>query len=338
MNKKTYLIAGLLGFIILTGAACTTTENTNVQQETASASQTYTSDYGFEIQYPQDWRVILEIDSKTVDYPTDAVLKVSFGSEARGESSEGASDGEWFVSVYNGDMPSKSIAGLITGTGTQFSDRAEKTENITINGIPAIKAVITTPSNPSWVYEAVLIEQEDRVFFITNGAIENDSFDEFYNSFKRVEQVVEESTETSTADVITYKQFTAGDTGMIFDIPNDVTVADNVNGVPDLWKFIYNENSYLILYSEARGDISLAWASRDEGEVTVTNHDNITVYSENGFAHTAAYFLQPHPLANITITKLVGTGLKPDGDYSSDLDEVYQRLVSSVRLDGIAAF
>ncbi|MDP3970589.1 MAG: hypothetical protein Q8P90_02720, partial [bacterium] len=51
---------------------------------------------------------------------------------------------------------------------------------------PAIKAVITTPSNPSWVYEAVLIEQEERVFFITNGAIENDSFDEFYNSFKRI--------------------------------------------------------------------------------------------------------------------------------------------------------
>lgn len=191
MNRKIPFLLSLVGLTLFVGAACKTAENTNSPVETATNWQTYTSDYGFEVQYPEDWKVRLEIDSKEVTYMedpalTDPVFKVSFGTVTRAESSEGASDGEWFVSVYDGDMPAKSIDGLITGTGTYYSDRQEKREDIIINGIPAIKATITTPSDPSWVYEAVLIEQDDRVFFLSNGAIKNDSFDEFYNSFKRI--------------------------------------------------------------------------------------------------------------------------------------------------------
>ncbi|MDP3970588.1 MAG: hypothetical protein Q8P90_02715 [bacterium] len=156
-----------------------------------------------------------------------------------------------------------------------------------------------------------------------------------------VKKVVEPTLKLNAVDVtsaITYKQFTAGDTGVIFDVPSDVTVTENMNGVPGLSKFIYNDSSYLVSYSAEQGDNELAWGGNVENQYTATKHDNINVYSENGYARTAAFFLQPHPLANITVTKKVGAAYKPDSETSSDLDEVYQRLVSSVRLNGIAAF
>ncbi|MDP2704627.1 MAG: hypothetical protein Q8P01_05495 [bacterium] len=141
----------------------------------------YESDYGFQIQYPQDWKVVNELDSKKVSYPTTILLSVAFGTGTYGY--EGY-DGEWFVFIY--DKSSASVEGLIQDMGKQFSDRQEKRERITINGVSALKVVVTTPSIPSWVYEAVVVEQGNRIYYISNGAQQNDLFDEFYGSFRLV--------------------------------------------------------------------------------------------------------------------------------------------------------
>ena len=171
----------------------TTQQNTNVgtqptqtntppkttPAQPASTWQTYRSSYGFEIQYPQGWKIVNELDSKKVSYPTTILLSVSFGTGTYGN--EGY-DGEWFVFVR--DKSSASVEGLIKDMGKQFSDRQEKRENITINGVSALKVIVTTPSTPSWVYEAVIVEKGNSIYFVHNGAIKNDLFDKFYSSFK----------------------------------------------------------------------------------------------------------------------------------------------------------
>lgn len=107
------------------------------------------------------------------------MLLVSFGTGTYGN--EGY-DGEWFV--FAQDRSSASVEGLIKDMGKQFSDRQEIRENIIINRTPAVKVLVTTPSIPSWVYEAVIVEKGNRIYLVDNGAIKNDLFFEFYNSFK----------------------------------------------------------------------------------------------------------------------------------------------------------
>jgi hypothetical protein len=68
--------------------------------------------------------------------------------------------------------------------GKQFSDRQEQKEKITIDGNNALKVRVTSPSNYGWVYKAVIVEKGDYIYFISNGAVQKDSFDKFYNSFK----------------------------------------------------------------------------------------------------------------------------------------------------------
>jgi hypothetical protein len=131
-----------------------------------------------QIKYPQDWKIVNEINAKNLNRPTAVLLSVSFGNGTIGNGY----DGELFVSVY--DKRTADTETPIKDTGKQFSDRQEKRENITINGISAVKVTVTTPSIPSWVYEVVKIEQDNYSYLISNGAIKTDLFDSFYGSFK----------------------------------------------------------------------------------------------------------------------------------------------------------
>ncbi len=160
----------------------TLTKTTPTQPtDVAMAWQTYRSSYGFEIQYPPVWKIVSELGSKKVSYPTTILLSVSFGTGTFGN--EGY-DGELFVSAY--DKQSISVEQYIKDMGKQFSDRQEKRENLTLNGVPAVKVTVTTPSHPSWIYEAVIVEQQDRFYVMSNGAVKRDSFTDFYKSFKLI--------------------------------------------------------------------------------------------------------------------------------------------------------
>jgi len=144
----------------------------------ASVWQTYRSSYGFEIQYPPAWKIVSEAGDGKAGYPG---WVVSFGTGTFGNQGY---DGELFVFAY--EKSSTNVEQYIKDMGKQFSDRQEKRGNITINGISAVKVVVTTPSVPTWDYEAVIIEQQNRFYVMHNGAVKRDSFTDFYKSFKLI--------------------------------------------------------------------------------------------------------------------------------------------------------
>lgn len=138
----------------------------------------YKSDYGFEVKYPPDWKVVEEVDSKKVNFPTTFFLDVSFGTKDPGNNGY---DGDFFLFVYNKDVV--NIETLIKEMGKQYNDRQEKRENVVINGVKGLKVSIISPTNLSWDYEAVFFEDEQKIFFLSNGAMPNSYFSDFYNSF-----------------------------------------------------------------------------------------------------------------------------------------------------------
>lgn len=162
-------------------APTTTTQipaQSQVEQLDSSGRQTYkNTDFGFELKYSKGWKMLKEINSKDASYPIP--LWVSFGTGIYGN--EGY-DGEFFVLVY--DKRSVGLEEVIGEYGKQFSDRLEKRQKIMIDGIPALKITITTPSNPSWILEETVIEHGGYIYLVGNGAVENALFNDFYNSFK----------------------------------------------------------------------------------------------------------------------------------------------------------
>lgn len=135
----------------------------------------YTSQqYGFEIAWPSSWDVVSE----------DAD-RIAFG-QLRNFGGDGY-DGEWFVFVFN--TSEMSMDKFALEMGDQFADRNERREQININGLIATKITVTTQSDPSWIYEAVLIEQDAKLFVIGNGAVPNELFDDFYNTFRLLNRV-----------------------------------------------------------------------------------------------------------------------------------------------------
>ena len=70
MNKKTYLITGLVGLFILLGAGCTTEQTTNTSLATETGADTSVSEtnqykyknsaYGFSLVFPESWGTIKE--------------------------------------------------------------------------------------------------------------------------------------------------------------------------------------------------------------------------------------------------------------------------------------
>lgn len=151
-----------------------------LRQNETTGWQTYRSYYGFQIQYPPEWRVIYEQDFKTrADQAQSPRIDVSFGTGTFGN--EGY-EGDFFIEVY--DKTLVDVTQTIKDMGSQFSDRQEKREHIVVGGVPALKTVVTTAEVPNWVYEKVIIEQRDKVYVIHNGAMEHDLFDEFYNSIR----------------------------------------------------------------------------------------------------------------------------------------------------------
>ena len=145
---------------------------------TAPAWLAYRSSYGFEIQYPPTWKIISEEGGGKAGYPG---WVVSFGTGTFGN--EGY-DGELFVFAY--DKQTTNVEQYIKDMGRQFSDRQEKRENITLNGIPAVKVVVTTPSVPTWDYEAVIVQQQNHFYVMHNGAVRQESFTDFYKSFELI--------------------------------------------------------------------------------------------------------------------------------------------------------
>jgi len=93
------------------------------------------------------------------------------------------SDYKWGVLAYDKSVRTKQD--IISSLGSQFSpDREVVTNELIINGVSATRVIVTTSRMIDWYFESIIIEYGDYIFHISNGAVEDDSFEKFYNSFK----------------------------------------------------------------------------------------------------------------------------------------------------------
>lgn len=120
---------------------------------------------GFSIKYPSSWRLVGTEKSTEM---------VGFGPASIEE------DVQWAINVYT----NKTVDQLIADMGKQFDDRKVKQEQIEIGSISATKVTVTTPSAETWVSEQILINKNNKIIDISNGAIVDANFEDFYNSFE----------------------------------------------------------------------------------------------------------------------------------------------------------
>ncbi|MBU1203434.1 hypothetical protein KKH39_05320 [Patescibacteria group bacterium] len=140
----------------------------SVQGEEQNYWQTYTNNqYNFSIEYPDDWTVA-DVDS------IGPSLTVGFSPK------DLTGDFQWGINIYNKNE--KTVEELIADVGDQFLDRQESRQNIVIGGINAIKATITTDQYDNWNAEYIVFENGAYIFTISNGAIPDDNYEQFYNS------------------------------------------------------------------------------------------------------------------------------------------------------------
>jgi len=128
---------------------------------------TYTNTtYNYSIDYPKDWEFGNTTDFATGFRPTSM-----------------QSDYKWGVLAYDKSVRTKQD--IISSLGSQFSpDREVVTNELIINGVSATRVIVTTSRMIDWYFESIIIEYGDYIFHISNGAVEDDSFEKFYNSFK----------------------------------------------------------------------------------------------------------------------------------------------------------
>lgn len=132
----------------------------------------------YEIKYPNGWRVV----------PYN--IGEGYGPIEIGE------DVLWAINFY--EKSKYTLDQVAAEFGKQFSDRKQTKQNITINGLSAIKYITTTSSFPDWYYETVVIDRGSSYIVISNGAINNENlqnmkgvpigttFEKFYQSFRFV--------------------------------------------------------------------------------------------------------------------------------------------------------
>ena len=87
----------------------------------------------------------------------------------------------WGLTVTQPDKIQKMIA----QTGSQFEDRKEVKSSLVIGeSIPAQMVTVTTNKYPDWISKTIYFEHKGKLYVIGNGAVQDDRFATFYNSFE----------------------------------------------------------------------------------------------------------------------------------------------------------
>lgn len=146
-----------------------TSDKTSTWNTYTNAQQGFSIKYPKKIaKYPDSWQYE-EYDSASTDF------SIGFGTPS---SKSGGYI--WGVRVYT----NKDMEELIKQMGSQFADRKESRQNITVDGVPALLVTVTTNQYNDWISKEVYIKKGDKTYSIGNGAVELSEFDDFYNSFK----------------------------------------------------------------------------------------------------------------------------------------------------------
>lgn len=146
--------------------------------------------------------------------------------------------------------------------------------------------------------------------------------------------VIEE--DDNTVSQMTYDTFTADDIPLSFDVPVGVDVIDSLNGFPNSYKFIYENDSYMVFYGGFKDNQVNYDSWTGKTDVTITEKTNSKIYTQNGLANTEVFLLQHDPIVTITVIKQEGTALT--GETSLSDDAVYKQLVHSMTFEGATAF
>lgn len=149
------------------------TQPTTAPDITSSWNTYSSTEQGFTIKYPK------KLDKYPEDWQYEELGTTDFGV-GFGTLSSKPGGYIWGVGTYdNGNLEE-----LIKQMGSQFSDRQELRQDITINGIPALLVTVTTNQYQDWMSKNVYIQKDGKIYVIGNGAIDLSEFSSFYNSFK----------------------------------------------------------------------------------------------------------------------------------------------------------
>lgn len=89
----------------------------------------------------------------------------------------------WTVNIFQNRKD--TMENLITGMGAQYAkDRNVERDDIKIDQLPALRVLITTERDADFYYEAVLVETDENVYFISNTQKKDPAFTAFYGSFR----------------------------------------------------------------------------------------------------------------------------------------------------------
>lgn len=90
---------------------------------------------------------------------------------------------QWAVIVQ--DNAFNKLEELIAEMGAGYPEtRAETRQQIELNGKIVTHVIVTTSEKPTWRHEQIFIEHFNKLYLVTNGAIENSDFELFWRSLK----------------------------------------------------------------------------------------------------------------------------------------------------------
>lgn len=124
-------------------------------------------EFSFIINYPSDWKAV-----------KIAAHAVGFRPPWMNENSV-----QWAVIARDNEF--NTLENLIAEMGSGYPDsRAETRQQIKLNGKDAIHVIVTTAEKPTWRYEQIFVPHFNKLYVVTNGAIENKDFELFWRSLK----------------------------------------------------------------------------------------------------------------------------------------------------------
>lgn len=90
---------------------------------------------------------------------------------------------QWAVIAKDNEF--NALENLIAEMGSGYADsRAETRHQIKLNGKDATHVIVTTTEKPTWRYEQIFVPHFNKLYVVTNGAIENKDFELFWRSLK----------------------------------------------------------------------------------------------------------------------------------------------------------